>query len=545
MSTVWGPLAGAVRGVREHRNELIALAAVVALPFTPIFADKAPVGILLDGLAGGALLILHAVAVVLVFRTGRFLHLAQVPMALFSATIFTGLTNGAPLLRMVRAACNACVGPQPGPLATSINFWIATVITASIAIGGAAFLQATLFRRFSRAPRLMPTLVTIFLGQALIAGQRRLFEEMIPVDAAEGSAAQQQAANVAVDQYGGPVDTPFSFEWTVGDVTLATHEVLALVLAVVVPLAIAAYLRFSTAGIAIRAAAENPDRANTLGLDANGVTTRIWAIVGGLAAATGMIIAYADGAQVSASEGMAGTLPIGPLVLVLAIAVAGRLTNLPLTVAAGVVLALVRTATQWSFGSTAPFDALLGVAVAALLLLQRESAERTDRDAQAFLELAREARPIPPVLRSLPAVRTWTRAGLLVIAVFVLGVPWIATPGQTDLAGTFLVAAMVGLSLLILTGWAGQISLGQWGFATIGGWTAAVSGLPVPLAIVLAAVVGGIASVVVGYPALKLRGLQLAIATLAFAYSAALVFTDPRYLGGQLPDTVPGSFLGV
>lgn len=534
-----------VRGIRDHRNEIATLSVLVALPFTPLFADKAPAGVLLDGMAGGALLVMHAVAVVLVFRTGRFLHLAQVPMALFSATIFTGLVNGAPLLRTIRAACNACIGPEPGPLATGINFWFATVITLAVAVLGAAFLQQTLFRRFSRAPRLMPTLVTIFLGQALIATQKRLFQEMVPVEAAEGTGAQRAAVDSAINTFGAPVDPPFSLTWTIGDVTLATQDVLALLFAIALPIGIALYLKLSTAGVAIRAASENPDRASTLGLDALGVTTRVWAIVGCLAAVTGMLIAYEIGAPVEAGDGIAGTLPIGPLVLVLAIAVAARLTNLPLTLAAGATLALVRTATQWSFGSTAPFDALLGLVVVGLLLLQRENKDRTDNDAQAFLDLAREARPVPPVMRSLPVVRSWMKAGIVVVAVLVIGLPWLATPGQVDLAGTFLIAAMIGLSLLILTGWAGQISLGQWGFATIGGWTAAVSGLPIPLAVVLAAVVGAIVSVVIGYPALKLRGLQLAIATLAFAYSAPLVFTDPRYLGARLPDTISGSFFGI
>lgn len=531
--------------MREHAKELGALALVGVLPFTPLYEDKASAGILLEGLSGGALLILHALAVVLVFRTGRFLHLAQVPIAFFCATLFTGLANGAPLLRGLRAMCQVCLGPQPGGLAQGINFLFALAITLAVGVFGGMLVQQLLLRRFFRAPRLMPTLVTIFLGQALVASQRDVFRQLIPIEAAEGAGAERDAAERAFSEFGKPVEAPFSFSVTIGDVELAHHELLALLLALVVPLAIGAYLRWSSAGIAIRASAENAERAQTLGLDSTGVTSRIWAIVGGLAALSGMLIGLAEGAQVdSGGGGIAGALPVGPLVLVLAIAVAARLTDLPLAVLSGVVLALVRTATQWSFGSTAPFDAVLGLAIAGLLLLQREPRVRTD-EATAFLDLAREPRPIPPELRVLPVVRTWLRGGLFVVVALLVGVPWIATPGQIDLAGTFLITAMVGMSLLVLTGWSGQISLGQWGFATIGGWTAAASGLPLPIALVLAALVGAVASVVVGYPALKLRGLQLAIATLAFAYSTALVFTDPRYLGGRIPDQVPTSLLVV
>jgi branched-chain amino acid transport system permease protein len=132
-------------------------------------------------------------------------------------------------------------------------------------------------------------------------------------------------------------------------------------------------------------------------------------------------------------------------------------------------------------------------------------------------------------------VRKWLRLGTLLAAGFVLGLPWVLSPAQTSLASSFGIYMIVGFSLLVLTGWAGQISLGQFAFATIGAWAAAASHLPFLLALPLAGVVGAIAAVIVGLPALKLRGLHLAISSLAFAVSASALFLGDGFFGKHLP----------
>src|SRR4029077_21014088 len=105
---------------------------------------------------------------------------------------------------------------------------------------------------------------------------------------------------------------------------------------------------------------------------------------------------------------------------------------------------------------------------------------------------------------------------------------------------------ILALSLLILTGWAGQISLGQFGFAAVGAWTVAVTRWPLPLALLAAAVLGAVAAVAVGLPALRLRGLHLAISTLAFAVGVSAILLNQRYLGRHLPQAVRRPvFLGL
>src|SRR2546430_995817 len=91
----------------------------------------------------------------------------------------------------------------------------------------------------------------------------------------------------------------------------------------------------------------------------------------------------------------------------------------------------------------------------------------------------------------------------------------------------------------MLTGWAGQISLGHWGFAGIG---AAVVGNLVArhnadffVTLVVAGVVGAVAAVIIGLPALRISGLYLAVTTLAFAILTQTYLLSPRYFRSILP----------
>ena len=98
-----------------------------------------------------------------------------------------------------------------------------------------------------------------------------------------------------------------------------------------------------------------------------------------------------------------------------------------------------------------------------------------------------------------------------------------------------LVFAIAGCSLTILTGWAGQLSLGQFGFAAVGGLTTVklVDSVPWGLAVLLGVLVGAAVAVLIGLPALRIPGLYLAVTTLAFA-----VFVSVWLVGqGEFVDT--------
>jgi branched-chain amino acid transport system permease protein len=121
----------------------------------------------------------------------------------------------------------------------------------------------------------------------------------------------------------------------------------------------------------------------------------------------------------------------------------------------------------------------------------------------------------------------------------VLGLPWVLSSSQANAATIVAIYAMIGLSLLVLTGWAGQISLGHFAFAAVGGYAAAASGLPMPAALVVGGLAGAALAVAVGVPSLRLGGLELSVTTLAVALGATAILLNPTYLGKALPDRLP------
>src|SRR5262249_31747000 len=111
------------------------------------------------------------------------------------------------------------------------------------------------------------------------------------------------------------------------------------------------------------------------------------------------------------------------------------------------------------------------------------------------------------------------RVALAVLVIALLLLPRLASPVVLDLDAQVALAAVGALALNILTGFAGQVSLGHAGFIAAGAFTTAVlveHRLPSPLlALPAAALVGAALGMVVGIPALRLKGLYLALGTLA------------------------------
>src|SRR5581483_917462 len=299
--------------------------------------------------------------------------------------------------------------------------------------------------------------------------------------------------------------------------------------------------------VAVRAAAEDPQRAQTLGISIVRTSGSVWALAGllsGLAVVLPEISTQAAGLNT-------GAVDASTLLVVLAAVALGRMSSIPMAVAGAMALGVVAKVMLWMTGTQVPFNAvLLGVIAAAFLLTHRHRESRAEQEAGAAYLAAKEVRPIPPELRHLPAVRGMVRWSIALAAAVLAAIPVIAAPGQTGIVSLLFIEAIVALSVLVLTGWAGQVSLGQFAFVGIGAYVAAVlrdrMGLDILPCIVVAAAVGGVASVLIGLPALRLRGFHLAVSTLAFALMVSTLVLDPTFLGRWLPSGVTRPlFLGV
>jgi branched-chain amino acid transport system permease protein len=139
---------------------------------------------------------------------------------------------------------------------------------------------------------------------------------------------------------------------------------------------------------------------------------------------------------------------------------------------------------------------------------------------------------------------TQTRGERIALAVFALalaGFPLIASAFYLDLACQVFLAAIGALSLMLLTGYAGQVSLGHAGLLSAGAFTAGILfrefNAPFWLTLPAAALAGALLGVIFGLPSLRLRGLYLAVSTLALHFVVV-------YLGGEY-ETKRGFSTGI
>ena len=531
---VLAPAAGALARFQKvpYAVEGAALVGVVLVMLT--FPGGLTGAATVAGVVGGAPLVLNAIGLVLVFRSNRFLNFAQVQVGLFGAALFDGLYRGQLYLHSLQSVCG-CVGDYPGSSWRTANFVLSAVsgLLASVVLSMVVYL---VLRRFTGSPVLVSSIVTIFLAQALVGFQYQITGKLLKLAEVEKGRALST------------VVPPFDHVTTLAGYPVRLPQLGLLLLVPVVLVGTVTYLRKTSTGVAIRGAADNPQRAATLGVNVAAVTVRIWALAGLLSGLAAVVPAFLGG--VGGGGGTANreapTIPVTQLVVLLTVLVFARFANLWMAAAAGLVLSVLSTTVQVSFSAQTPLEAVYVFLVGGLLLLQRDTSTRANREDFSGLEVTRELRPIPHELRGLPVVRKYVRWGSTGLSALLLGLPFALSLSQTSLLVDALGLCIVGLSLLVLTGWGGQVSLGQFGFASIGAWTAAVSGLPFPFALLAAGIAGSVAAVLVGLPALKLRGLNLAISTIAFALSARALFIDDRYLGGMVPDTLtPPDVLGV
>ena len=512
-------MASRLSAAARRRPEPVVLALVVVAAL--VFRHGAPAGIYVLGLVPGSVGALSAIAVVLIYRSSRVVNVAQISLSVLASTIFASMVTFEPLARWTHNLCGtSCFRRLPGWF-DDLNYALSAVVAIAIAVGLSWVVYQVVIRPLEKAPRLVGTVATIFLVSVFGVIAKKVPDIL--------ASRAQKEAQIGV---GAPAQ-PFDATWHFGGVRFGSAAMLTVAVAVVAVPLLSVYLRRSATGVAIRAASEAPSAMAAVGIDVRRVTSRVWLLAGLLAGLAGVL------STMGSAPPLAGTsVNAQVLVRVLAAAVIARFASLPLAAAASVVIGVLDLVIGYGYGSAQPVDVALFVILAAVLMLQRAGPVRLDLAQAGAWRTAVEIRPTPRVLRALPTVRTWRRTTALVGAVVLLGAPWILSPSQTTLASFALLATMVFLSLLILTGWAGQISLGQLAFAAVGAWVTAVTGLPALVAVPLAMLSGAAIAVVVGVPALKLRGLQLAIVTLAFNLAVTTYLLSSRYLGSALPSKV-------
>lgn len=475
-----------------------------------------PGAVIFSGLVLGLIGALVAAGIVLVYRTTRIINFAQASIGaaggVFTYWLVVAETTHWPFLPA----------------------FVAGVIVAGIIGLG---VEIAFVRRFFNAPRLVLTVVTIALIQGL--GFAAGFVQNLPIfgDVRERSLdAEQGVASLKL---------PFGdFQFHVGRLGLqfGFAHLFVIGMSILALLGLAAFFRFTKAGVAVRASAENSERAMLLGINVKGLSTLVWTITGVLSG-IGVILTGMIGSFGGLSGAASGPQAAGAIVIALAAAVLAKMRSLPTVVVAAVGLQLAKQAIQWSFpNQVSLFDAGLFGLILVGLLLQRKSLVRSEAAETSSWEATQELRPTPKEMLEVSGVRLW-RIVLIVIAVIgVLAFPWLFAAGPTSVAGYVAIEGIVLLSLVVLTGWAGQVSLGQWALvgvgAVVGGALTARFNLTFWLAIPIGIIVTALFAVLIGLPALRIRGLFLAVATFAFAFAVQTNLFNQRYFGAILPRDV-------
>jgi len=490
-------------------RHLSALAPLVALVALAVVVWEPPSGTIANGALLGGLTALFAIGIALIYRANRIVNFAQGDMGAVPATLVLLL-----MARDVPGGAPDWMTDLPYPAAFAVGL-VGAIFLSFV-------LERTIINRFKRAPRLILTVATIGVAQLLIA-----FAIFMP-------------RWFNLKQLGGEVTRPappIDVDFTIGGDRFDGNDLMVVITVPVILVALALFMRYTRVGIAVRAAAERADRAATLGVPVHRVQTTVWVITGVLAFVTVFLQAGIR------SIPLGSALGITMLVRALAAAVIGRMEDFPRIAAAAIGLGIVEQSIIYRWRDVYVFPVLFAIIVVAMLLNRRHRGSRVADQAVSSWAAARELRRIPTELRTLPEVRIPVIALFGVIAIFLVSLPlWMSNPHLVIAAqtGTF---ATIGVSLVVLTGWGGHVSLGHMAFAAIGGavgaWVTQTAGWDLGWALLAGGVIGAVVAVVVGIPAARAGGLTLAIITLALASATLYWLLNP-----DVVDWVPRGRIG-
>ncbi len=458
--------------------------------------------VLFDGLVQGLIVGFMAVGVVLIYRASKVINFAVGSM---------GLVGAATLSLMV--------------LQYGVPYWLAAIVALLIGLVFGAAINLAVIRRLRNAPRVIVLVATIGVAQLAQA-----ITTAIP--------KPSNAAAHFPPAVGG--------NWTAGGVAIRGSDVAVLVTVPLVLVAIIWFFNRTTYGKTVKASATNPDLARLSGVSPKLVSLMVWTIAGGLSTAGLLLIAGQSGSATS-------LVTLGPdtLLYALAAAIIGGMVSFRRTIIGGIAVGVGVSLINFNFLADPGliYLFLFATIVVAVWFYSRGTSPET-----RVFAFTPKARPIPRTLRGIWWIRNLDRFALAGLAAIGIVLPLIVTaPSGQQLLTTIVAYAICASSLTVLTGWAGQLSLGQMAFAGIGALLAArlvVEGVPFWLSIAVAAAAMAVLAVAIGLGSLRVRGLFLAVTTFAFAILAGQYLYTLPLLSGDSPDgqNVPfvrGRLLGL
>ena len=496
--------------IAKTRRALPALLAVLVLVYgldIAVPGDKhlqVSSSVVAVGFFLGLTYSLLAVGLVLVYRATRVINFAHGDIGVFGAVLCAKLTYDA-----------------------HIPFVLSLLI--ALVVGGAIgfVVEFVVVRRLFDAPRLILLVATIGVSQLMLFATLQL-PKIHGGNNVFPTAGNRQAS--------------------IGSLVIRPQDFLVLAVVPAVVAGLTVFLNASPYGTSIRASADNGDAARLAGISIKRVSTMVWVLAGALAVLTAVLVAPVRSDFIGSANAA-----LGPALLLRALAAAmiGRFESIPLTLAGGLGVGIVEAILNATFSSSDTVNPVNGVFFLLILglLFARTRAGLTGAEGGTY-SLTPQIAAIPERLRQVWWVKNSRHlvAGIALAVAIVL--PLIFSTSTVLFRLTSVVCfAMVGLSLTVLTGWAGQLSLGQFGFVAVGAYvTGALTarGVPFVAALIYATVGGVVLALMIGVPALRIRGLFLAIVTLAFAVAVHGVLIRLPILQNDVVSYVrPGKLFGI
>jgi ABC-type branched-subunit amino acid transport system permease subunit len=449
---------------------------------------------LILGLGAGATYAILGLGLVLKYRSGGIVDFAHGALAMWIAYVFVDLrTNGVLQLPWI------VIPHQITVSSTGIDTTLAVVISLVYA----ALLGAVLYLAVYRPLRAAAPLTRICASVGVM-----LSFEAIAV------------LNFGTQSKTTPAILP-STPVTISGLSFPSDRIFFTGIVLVLAIAFALTYRYTRFGLATRAGAENSRGAALIGISADRVALANYVIATVMAGAAGILIA-----PIANLDPTSYTLFIVPA---LGVALVGRFESFWIVALAGVLLGMgqseiVKFQATWTWFPTGDIaDALPFILIIVTMALRaRSPLARGETSLQRNPSVARPRNPLASAAFCLIA-------GTIIL--FAL---------QGSLRNAFISSmtfTCVALSLVLLTGYVGQVSLAQMTFAGVGGFMLGhIShgwGLGFPLSLIAAGLCAVPIGVLIGLPALRLRGVNLAVVTLGAAFTAdALIFNSQGFSGG-------------
>ncbi|MEO6989823.1 MAG: ABC transporter permease [Aquihabitans sp.] len=462
---------------------------------------SAYLGYLLSGLGGGAVVASLALGLVLTHRSSGVVNFAHAAMGMYVAyAYFEFRATGDLVLPILGLPDRIHLLTRPTLISSLV---VALILAALVGL----LVYGLVFRPLRQAPALARVVASLGLYLYITEIVRLRF----PVAGASVTARR----SILPEQ-------PLRLLGT--NVTL--NRVLLAFGVVVVALMLGAVFRYTRFGLTTRAAASNEKGALLLGISPDRVGAVSWALAAMLAGVAVVLIEPISGIDPTTT----------PLLVVPALAAAllGRLSSFAIATIGGLGIGMVqslifgyavRPDTTWipAWLPTTGLQAAVPVLLIFVVLF-RTGNPLPDRATISGRQLPPSPRP--------QRVAMWT---LVLGAAVAIGLFSLGTGYRQALIVT-MIAALMSLSIVVVTGYSGQISLAQLAFAGVAGFSViqlADARVPFPIAAVLAASIATVVGIIVAWPATRVRGMSLAVATLAMAVAIeALVLASPSLSGG-------------